>query len=53
MRLFNIGGEGQLYIGAITAAAAGLYLGGERLAVGVRDRGDGRRRRAPAAPRGR
>ena len=26
-RLFNIGGEGQLYIGAITAAAAGLYLG--------------------------
>jgi len=29
MRLFNIGGEGQLYIGAITAAAAGLYLGGD------------------------
>src|SRR4051812_50032928 len=28
MRLYNIGGEGQLYIGAITAAAAGLYLGG-------------------------
>ena len=28
MRLFNIGGEGQLYIGAISAAAAGLYLGG-------------------------
>jgi simple sugar transport system permease protein len=28
MRLFNIGGEGQLYIGAITAAATGLYLGG-------------------------
>src|SRR5439155_16739062 len=28
MRLFNIGGEGQLYLGAITAAAAGLYLGG-------------------------
>ena len=28
MRLFNIGAEGQLYIGAITAAAAGLYLGG-------------------------
>jgi ABC-type uncharacterized transport system permease subunit len=27
MRLFNIGGEGQLYIGAITAAAAGLYFG--------------------------
>jgi len=28
MRLFNIGGEGQLYMGAITAAAAGLYFGG-------------------------
>jgi simple sugar transport system permease protein len=28
MRLFNIGGEGQLLIGAITAAAAGLYFGG-------------------------
>jgi ABC-type uncharacterized transport system permease subunit len=28
MRLFNIGGEGQLYIGAITGAGAGLYLGG-------------------------
>jgi general nucleoside transport system permease protein len=28
MRVFNIGGEGQLYIGTITAAAAGLYLGG-------------------------
>jgi simple sugar transport system permease protein len=27
MRLFNIGGEGQLYMGAIFAAAAGLYLG--------------------------
>jgi ABC-type uncharacterized transport system permease subunit len=27
MRLFNIGGEGQLYVGAITAAAAGLYFG--------------------------
>src|SRR5439155_24421996 len=30
MRLFNIGAEGQLYIGAITAAATGLYLGGNR-----------------------
>jgi ABC-type uncharacterized transport system permease subunit len=29
MRLFNIGGEGQLLIGAITAAAAGLYFGGD------------------------
>jgi simple sugar transport system permease protein len=28
MRLFNIGAEGQLFIGAITAAAAGLFLGG-------------------------
>jgi simple sugar transport system permease protein len=28
MRLFNIGAEGQMLIGAITAAAAGLYLGG-------------------------
>jgi simple sugar transport system permease protein len=28
MRLFNIGGEGQLYLGAIFAAGAGLYLGG-------------------------
>jgi simple sugar transport system permease protein len=28
MRLFNIGGEGQLLIGAITGAAAGLYFGG-------------------------
>src|ERR1700681_4199561 len=28
MRVFNIGGEGQLYIGTITAAAAGLFLGG-------------------------
>ncbi|MGZ4398669.1 MAG: ABC transporter permease [Gaiellaceae bacterium] len=27
MGLFNIGGEGQLYIGAITGAAAGLLLG--------------------------
>ena len=25
--LFNIGGEGQFYIGAITAAVAGVYLG--------------------------
>ena len=28
MKLFNIGGEGQLLIGAITADAAGLYFGG-------------------------
>ena len=25
--LFNIGGEGQFFIGAITAAVAGVYLG--------------------------
>jgi ABC-type uncharacterized transport system permease subunit len=28
MRIFNIGAEGQLYMGSITGAAAGLYLGG-------------------------
>ena len=28
MRLFNIGAEGQLFMGAIAADAAGLYLGG-------------------------
>ncbi|HWX08979.1 MAG TPA: ABC transporter permease [Gaiellaceae bacterium] len=28
MRLFNIGAEGQLYMGTITGAAAGLYFGG-------------------------
>ena len=28
MKLYNIGGEGQLLIGAITADAAGLYFGG-------------------------
>lgn len=28
MRLWNIGAEGQMYMGAITGAAAGLYLGG-------------------------
>src|SRR4051812_27789089 len=27
MRLFNIGGEGQLFVGAITGSGAGLYLG--------------------------
>jgi simple sugar transport system permease protein len=29
MNLFNIGGEGQLYAGAITGAAAGLYFAGK------------------------
>jgi simple sugar transport system permease protein len=28
MKLFNIGAEGQMYMGTITGAAAGLYLGG-------------------------
>src|SRR4051794_33545620 len=28
MRLYNIGAEGQLFIGAITAVAAGIYFGG-------------------------
>jgi general nucleoside transport system permease protein len=28
MRLFNVGGEGQLYAGAITGAAVGLLVGG-------------------------
>jgi ABC-type uncharacterized transport system permease subunit len=28
MRVWNIGAEGQMYMGAITGAAAGLYLGG-------------------------
>src|SRR5712692_7908685 len=29
MRLFNIGAEGQLFIGAMTADAGGLYFGGK------------------------
>jgi general nucleoside transport system permease protein len=29
MKLFNIGAEGQMYMGTITGAAAGLYLGGK------------------------
>jgi general nucleoside transport system permease protein len=33
MRLFNIGGEGQLYLGAIGAAGVGLLLGGQSTAV--------------------
>jgi simple sugar transport system permease protein len=28
MRLYNIGAEGQMYLGAITAAGVGIYLGG-------------------------
>jgi simple sugar transport system permease protein len=33
MNLFNIGGEGQLYFGAIGASAAGLLLGGQPTVV--------------------
>jgi len=29
VKLFNIGAEGQMYVGTITGAAAGLYLGGK------------------------
>ena len=57
MKLFNIGAEGQMYMGAIFGAAAGLYLGGTRRLVGARDRGDGRaglrRRHAVGADPGR
>ncbi len=35
MRLFNIGGEGQLYFGAIGAAAAALLLAGQSAAVTI------------------
>lgn len=35
MRAWNIGGEGQLYIGAIAAAGAGLVVGGQGLAVAL------------------
>jgi ABC-type uncharacterized transport system permease subunit len=35
MKAWNIGGEGQLYAGAIAAAGAGLALGGQSLAVGL------------------
>jgi ABC-type uncharacterized transport system permease subunit len=28
MKLYNIGAEGQMYMGAVTGSAAGLYLGG-------------------------
>lgn len=35
MRLFNIGGEGQLYVGAIAAGGVGLELGGQPKAVAI------------------
>src|SRR4029079_16290898 len=44
MRLFNIGGEGQLFMGAIFAAAAGLYLGGSGGAAARAGRRQGGRR---------
>lgn len=34
-RIFNIGGEGQLYLGAVGAAAAGLALGNDGLGVAL------------------
>ena len=42
MKLFNIGAEGQLYIGSISGAAAGLYLGGRGGSSRLVDRSDGR-----------
>ena len=53
MRLFNIGAEGQLFIGAIFGSAAGLYLGGSGEHVVARDRRDGRRRLRSAVRSGR
>src|ERR1700685_3550913 len=35
MRLFNVGAEGQMYMGAITGGAAGLYFGGRGGAGGA------------------
>lgn len=35
MKAWNIGGEGQLYAGAICAAAAGIALGGQGLAIAL------------------
>jgi ABC-type uncharacterized transport system permease subunit len=35
MRIFNIGAEGQLYVGAIAAAGTGLALGGSGAAVAI------------------
>jgi ABC-type uncharacterized transport system permease subunit len=35
MKVWNIGGEGQLYIGAIAGAAAGLVFGGAGLAIAL------------------
>ncbi|MEA2330118.1 MAG: ral nucleoside transport system permease protein [Thermoleophilaceae bacterium] len=35
VRVWNIGGEGQLYIGAVCAAGAGIAVGGSGLAVAL------------------
>jgi general nucleoside transport system permease protein len=35
MNLFNIGGEGQLYFGAIAASAVGILLGGQSAPVAI------------------
>lgn len=35
MRIWNIGGEGQLFVGAVSAATAGIYLGDAGLAVAL------------------
>ena len=59
MGMFNIGGEGQLIMGAVGASGAGLALGGGPLAVTVlamvagrraRRRGLGRHRRGACGP---
>ncbi len=44
MRLYNIGAEGQMYIGTITAGGRGPLLRRPRRLLGVRDRRHGRRR---------
>ena len=54
MNLFNIGGEGQLYAGAITGATVALLLGGAPsplIIVAMIARGRGRRRARRGDPR--
>lgn len=34
-RIFNIGAEGQIYMGAMGAASVGLFLGNPNLAIGI------------------
>jgi simple sugar transport system permease protein len=52
MQLFNIGAEGQLYIGAISSAGLAIWLGPAPL-DGSHDRRDVRLRRRPARRSGR